>query len=237
MKTIEFDSIDSTNTYLKENYEKLDDLTFVSALLQTAGRGRNNRRWLAEKGSSLMFSLLLKDHFYLDNYRCLSVLAAYNVVKVLEKYQVRDLMIKWPNDVYAGGKKICGILLEAVSRNQLECLIIGTGINVLQESFEGDYLHMPTSLFLETGRKVDLEQFKKEVYESFINSLNRLKEGHDFHQEIVQYDYLKGKEVYACVKGVNRAVKVMGINHDYSLKISFENVETDIDSGEISFHP
>ncbi|MBQ2214368.1 MAG: hypothetical protein II414_07385, partial [Erysipelotrichaceae bacterium] len=76
MQRIDFDTIDSTNTYLKNNYEKLENMTFVSALLQTEGRGRNNRRWLSNRGDSLMFSLLIKDPVLLENYRSLSVLAA-----------------------------------------------------------------------------------------------------------------------------------------------------------------
>ena len=55
MKTIHFETIDSTNTYLKENYEKLDNFTFVSADFQSAGRGRNNRNWKSEKGENLLF--------------------------------------------------------------------------------------------------------------------------------------------------------------------------------------
>ena len=91
MQRIDFDTVDSTNTYLKNNYGELKDMTFVSALLQTAGRGRNNRKWLSEKGDSLMFSILLKDEVFLASYRPLSVLAACSVIKALEQYGISDL--------------------------------------------------------------------------------------------------------------------------------------------------
>ena len=106
MRIIELDTVDSTNTYLKRNYAELSSETFVSARLQTAGKGRNSRRWIGEKGKNLTFSILLKDEFFYENYRCLSILSAYGVLKALEKTGIKDLSIKWPNDVYASGKKI-----------------------------------------------------------------------------------------------------------------------------------
>ena len=236
MQRIDFDTIDSTNTYLKSHYGELQDMTFVSALLQTGGRGRNNRKWFSNKGDSLMFSLLLKDPEILKEYKALSVLSAYSVVKVLERQGIIDLKIKWPNDVYAGDKKICGILLEGVSVEQLECLIIGTGININQEAFEGEYLHEPTSVFLQTGRKTDLEELKNEVYSEFVKNLELIRQGHDFHPEIAEYDYLKGKTVLAEIKGSRREVTVKGINEDYSLGVCYGGNEFDIDSGEITFH-
>jgi len=66
MQRIDFDTIDSTNTFLKNNYDHLPDMTFVSAMLQTAGRGRNNRRWLSDRGNSLMFSVLLLNRYYME---------------------------------------------------------------------------------------------------------------------------------------------------------------------------
>ena len=236
MQRIDFDTVDSTNTYLKNKYGELEDMTFVSALLQTEGRGRNNRKWFSNKGDSLMFSLLLKDEVFLKNYRCLSVLAAYSVIKALEKHEIRDLSIKWPNDVYAGEEKICGILLEGVAREQMECLIIGTGINVNQESFEGEYLRKPTSVYRQTGKHVDLEELKNTVYTEFEKNLELLKEEHDFYPEIARYDYLKGRNAVAEINGKKEEVMIRGINEDYSLRICYHGNESDIESGEITFH-
>lgn len=236
MQRIDFDTVDSTNTFLKNNYSQLQDMTFVSALLQTAGRGRNNRRWLSEKGNSLMFSVLLLDSCYLEHYRCLSMLAAYSVIKALEMMGIANLSLKWPNDVYAGEDKICGILLEGVSREKMECLIIGVGINVNQRSFEGDYLHKPTSVYLQTGKVTDIESFKEQVYGIFERNLELLREGHDFYDEIVRYDYLKGQKAVAEIDGKRKEIEVLGINRDYTLRIRYEDNESDMDSGEITFH-
>ncbi|MBR2545781.1 MAG: biotin--[Erysipelotrichaceae bacterium] len=236
MQRIDFDTIDSTNTFLKNNYDHLPDMTFVSAMLQTAGRGRNNRRWLSDRGNSLMFSVLLLNRYYMEHYRCLSILAAYSVIKALELNEIRDLSLKWPNDVYAGDEKICGILLEGVSREELECLIIGVGINVNQRSFEGDYLRKPTSVYLQTGITTDIEVFKEQVYEVFERNLKLLKEGHDFYDEIVAYDYLKGRKAVAEIRNCRKEVEILGINRDYTLRIRYDGNESDMDSGEITFH-
>ena len=231
MKEIFFDSIDSTNTYLKSNYEKLDDFCFVRADLQTGGKGRNNRKWLSNRGENLLFSLLIKDEELIDKYQRLSMNSAYLVLKLLEEYGLKGLSIKWPNDVYVDDKKICGILLEAVSKQKIECLIIGIGINVNQESFEGDYLHEPVSICQILHKKIDIIEFKNRLFVSLNENL-----GNDYLDQIRNYDYLKGKTVEAMINKRIKEVKAVGINDDYSLKVIADDSETDIASGEISFH-
>ena len=231
MKELFFESIDSTNTYLKDHYEELDDGCFVRADLQTKGKGRNGRKWQSIKGENLTFSLLVKDKELIGNYSRLSVNSAYLILKVLEGYGIEDLSIKWPNDVYVKEKKICGILLEAVSKKEIECLIIGIGLNVNQTDFEGDYLIEPTSIALELKRKIDLLKLKDEIYDSLLDGLKQ-----DRYQQIKGYDYLKGKSAVAEIHGGSRSIKVIGIDEDYSLKIIADEKETNILSGEISFH-
>ena len=144
MKELYFSELDSTNTYLKEHYEELEDMCFVRADYQSAGKGRNSRRWLADRNVNLTFSLLIRNEEVIKRYKALSVLSAYSVLEVLKDYGINDLMIKWPNDIYAGDEKICGILLESVAREKIECLIIGVGINVNQMEFNDSYLIRPT---------------------------------------------------------------------------------------------
>lgn len=235
LNKIHFESIDSTNQYLKDHFKELNDFTFVSSDIQTAGRGRNNRKWMSNKGN-LMFSLLIKDSFLISSFKQLSIISAYTVLQVLDEYGASNISIKWPNDVYVDGKKICGILLEAVSYNQIECLIIGVGVNVNQDQFEGDYIRQPISLKQILNHEIDLESFKEKIYDQLIINLNKVKEGFDFYPRIVTYDYLKGKEVYATLSNKKEKVKVININPDYSLKTVINNKEIDVQTGEISFH-
>ena len=172
----------------------------------------------------------------MSQYDSLSLISAYSVLSSLKESGVKDVGIKWPNDVYAGGRKICGILLEGVSREEMECLIIGIGINVNQTVFEGDYLREPTSLALETGKEADREDFRKNVYSKLLNNLQLLKKGHDFSEEIRKYDWLAGKEGLAEIEGKTEKIKIEGIERDGSLKIIYHDRERKLRSGEISFH-
>ena len=233
MKTIHFEAIDSTNTYLKENYEKLDNFTFVSADFQSAGRGRNNRNWKSEKGENLLFSLLIKDKALIDKFSSLSVISAFSIIKALN---LEHLSIKWPNDIYYKDSKLCGILLEAVTRNEIECLIIGIGLNVNQREFVGEYKRAPTSLYQITNQTKDMKIIKDKIFNQLYNDFMKVKEGYDFYNDIKEYDYLKDREVYAEINNEVKQIKVIGIDSDYSLKVLKDNETYNLSSGEVTFH-
>ncbi len=233
MKTIHFETIDSTNTYLKENYEDLDNFTFVSADFQSAGRGRNNRNWKSEKGENLLFSLLIKDKALIDKFSSLSVISAFSIIKALN---LEHLSIKWPNDIYYKDCKLCGILLEAVTRNEIECLIIGIGLNVNQKDFVGEYKRTPTSLYQITNQTQDMKLLKDKVFNQIYCDFMKVKEGYDFYNDIKEYDYLKDREVYAEINNEVKQIKVIGIDSDYSLKVLKDNETYNLSSGEVTFH-
>lgn len=235
MKTIHFDSIDSTNTYLKNNYLDLENLTFVSAGNQTQGKGRNNRKWDSD-GSNLLFSILIKDNKYFPLTNSISIISAYTIIEVLKSYGINDLSIKWPNDVFVKDNKICGILLESISKENLECLIIGIGLNVNQNKFDDEYIINPTSMYNILKTNIDIESLKQKIYSKFIMNLEKLIEGYDYYNEIINYDYLQNKEVYALINSQKELVKVKGINSDYSLCVANDESEFNINAGEISFH-
>lgn len=235
MKTIHFDLLDSTNTYIKNNYKDLDNFTFVSTDKQTKGRGRENRTWDSDE-ENLLFSLLLKDSKYNCHINSLSIISAFTVLEVLQEYNISNLMIKWPNDIYADGKKICGILLEAITKENIECLIIGVGINVNQIAFKNGYIHEPTSMKKQLGSNIDIEVLKNKIYDKFNDNLIKLIDGYDYYDEIIKYDYLINKNVYALINDVKKVVRVVGINKDYTLKVELDGSELNINSGEISFH-
>lgn len=233
MKTIHFETIDSTNTYLKENYEKLDNFTFVSADFQSAGRGRNNRNWKSEKGENLLFSLLIKDKALIDKFSSLSVISAFSIIKALN---LEHLSIKWPNDIYYKDSKLCGILLEAVTRNEIECLIIGIGLNVNQREFVGEYKITPTSFYQITNQSQDIRLLKDKIFNQIYSDFMKVKEGYDFYNDIKEYDYLKDRKVYAEINNEVQQIKVLGIDSDYSLKVLKDNETYNLSSGEITFH-
>ncbi len=235
MKLIHLEVIDSTNAFLKNNYQDYQNFTFVSADSQTAGKGRENKSWSSEKGKNLLFSVLIKNEKLIEKYKTLSIICGYSVLEILKDYGIENISLKWPNDVYVKDKKICGILLEAVSKQKIQCLIVGIGINVNQILFAGEYAVTPTSVRQQTGRCINLEEFKVKIYNRLIENFKLIEKDYNFYQKVKQYDYLKNKEVYASVSNERKLVKVAGINSDYSLGIIADNRKIDLEAGQISF--
>ena len=153
MYIIKLDAIDSTNTYLKTlSLKKMPkDFTVVIADEQTNGRGQMGTKWQGEASKNLTFSvfkdvsfLKVPEQFYI------SMAVALGITKALKELRVPKIKIKWPNDILSENKKIAGILIEnVIKNNKLEGSIIGVGLNVNQKFF--DNLPNASSLHLLTG--------------------------------------------------------------------------------------
>ena len=110
---IEFKSLDSTSTYIKNNYASLDDGSVVTSITQTSGRGRLGRHWV-DDGKSLLFSFLLKGKKYSSLLDSISLVSGAAMELTLLDLGLSPL-INWPNDIYINDKKVCGILAEGIS--------------------------------------------------------------------------------------------------------------------------
>ena len=107
-----FDSVDSTNTRLAADRAGLPDRTVYAAVFQTAGRGQKGNRWESKAGENLTFSVLLKPAgLPVREQFILSQVTALSLVDYLRSKGI-EAGIKWPNDIYAGDRKICGTLIE-----------------------------------------------------------------------------------------------------------------------------
>lgn len=210
MKYIFLNEVDSTNTYLKREYKNFDNLTFVSASFQTNGHGRYQRTWNASEGESILLSYLLKESKYIENFSYISMFTAAHVVQYLENKGIKDVTIKWPNDVYVGGKKICGILLEGEIPNYI---VVGIGLNINQSNFDNvDLRHPATSLkILNNGENYSQEDETKSLI-SLISSFwdNFSDDWRLFDNFIKNHNYLKNKHV----KVTNQALLFEGIVAD-----------------------
>ena len=231
-KEIHFDSVDSTNLYLKHHYLSLDNFTIVSTDFQSAGKGRYDRVWKSEKGDNLLFSILIKDKPLVIKGGYLSLVASVSVAQVLEKYGYKNVTLKWPNDVYINNKKVCGILLEG---QVPEYLVIGIGINVNQETFLGDYHVTPTSLFLESNQKIDISQFKADMFDNLVSNLSKVNHLHHvFKAYFHKHNHLDKKEIKFLYDGQYEVGIVKGIDDDFNLIVLFNKKEIHVSSGEIS---
>jgi len=120
--------VDSTNEFLKRNYKSFHDGAVVVAIKQSAGKGRMGRNWYSPEGG-LWYSVLFKPKIHI-NLHVYTKIFSIAIVEVLRKLKVKAY-IKWPNDIYYDGKKICGILSEAVSVNdRVVAIVVGVGLNV-----------------------------------------------------------------------------------------------------------
>src|SRR5690349_17443375 len=150
-----FDSIGSTNDEaLAWAAADAPDLSLIIADEQTAGRGRLDRKWFTPRETALAFSLVFRPTEEEKPFLSRVVgLAALAVAQTLQKLGLAA-QIKWPNDVLIAGRKVCGILIESVwSGEDVDCVVIGIGVNVLQGSVPpGESLLFPsTSLEDELG--------------------------------------------------------------------------------------
>lgn len=236
IKYLKFNEIDSTNLYLKENYQSLDNWTIVEAKYQSAGRGRYTRKFLIDYGKGLIESILLKEEFAFQNADLISIMIGAALSKTLESYGVRS-SIKWPNDVLVNDKKISGILLEGVSTSKMEALILGIGININQDTFPKELDHA-ISLKMVINKETSIDNFSDLFNGTFIKLYESFKNNHD--KSFI--DYLnsklayKNEEVYGEVNGEKRKIKILKIEDDGCLLVVDNEKLMKLRSGELSFH-
>ena len=145
----------------------------VTAGEQTAGRGRQGREWVAPPDSSVLMSLVLREFDPL-----LPLRAAVAVAETAGSGE-----IKWPNDVWLGGRKVAGILVEG--RPAEGWAVVGIGVNVRPVEFPAD-LH---AVALDDGRSVE------EVLQALLISVERWLRADDVLSAWRQRDALRGREV------------------------------------------
>ena len=209
--------VGSTSDYLRLHRDECGDFSFVYADEQTDGHGRLGRSWLSHPKENLMFSFIIKDPKKLALGACITLIVASAVAKSIEALGLHP-QIKWPNDIYLNGRKAVGILLEG---SLPDYVIVGVGINVNQLSFEGDYRTPPTSLALELGKAVDLDQFRETLFDSLESNFNDVKSSFEASISYYkQHDYLLSKMVLLEGKG---PYKVLGIDTYFNVLLEAEN--------------
>ena len=146
------------------------EVWMVSTDFQTRGHGQRGTKWESDCGDNLMFTFVFRpqgvcatEQFYLSEIACLAV------AQTLDAY-VEGVSVKWPNDVYVGEQKICGMLLNHQLRGAMvESTMVGIGINVNQPRFVSDAPN-PISLRQLLGHRIDTEA----VLESFVRHFETL---------------------------------------------------------------
>lgn len=145
------ESTDSTNAELRRRLDQSGHLSIIATEMQSAGRGQGDHVWHSEPGRNLTFSILLRHH-------CLKASDALAVTSIMA-LGICDYLhakgiepwIKWPNDIWVGEKKICGILVEnCVRAGMIDFSIVGVGLDLNQTDWPPE-LPNPVSLKDLTG--------------------------------------------------------------------------------------
>ncbi len=158
---IKYKIIDSTNDEAQRQIQNgvapKGDFV-IRADFQTDGRGQRGNSWHSTNAQNLMFSYVFyPEKLEVQHQFMLSQAVATAVAQYIKQKGVDNVSIKWPNDIYIGMKKICGMLIEnTVSGHYIKYSIIGVGVNINQDTFP-DNLPNPTSLNLTTGKTYDLD--------------------------------------------------------------------------------
>lgn len=145
----------STNDCVREI---ASEFALVYVGKQQEGRGQRGNSWESEPYKNLTFSFLLHPTFLpAEKQFELSMVVSLSIVATLERYGLKPL-IKWPNDIYIGDKKICGILIEndISGSGVLSRSVVGIGLNINQSLFLSDAPN-PTSILLESGKEYNIE--------------------------------------------------------------------------------
>lgn len=185
-----YEETDSTNTRAKKLAEEgAGDKTLVVTEHQTAGKGRRGRSWVAEKGSGIWMSLLLRPQISPSSASMLTLVAALAVAQGIEKISGLDTKIKWPNDIVCDGKKVCGILTEmSAELETIHYVIVGIGINVTMTNFPEELKEKASSLCLLTGKTISRSPIVAAVLQSFEDIYAKFLEAGDLSTLLEEYE-------------------------------------------------
>ena len=160
------ESTDSTNAELRRRLDQSGHLSIIATEMQSAGRGQGDHVWHSAPGQNLTFSILLR-HRSLKASDALAVtsIMALGICDYLHAKGIEP-WIKWPNDIWVGEKKICGILVEnCVRAGMIDFSIVGVGLDLNQTDWPPE-LPNPVSLKELTGQDYDTREELRQLSEA-----------------------------------------------------------------------
>jgi BirA family biotin operon repressor/biotin-[acetyl-CoA-carboxylase] ligase len=194
--------------------------TLVLAEEQTGGRGRRGRSWHSPAGANLLFSVLLRPAVQVDRVFALTMILALAAIEGVKRLSALSLKIKWPNDLYAGTKKLAGILTEFSSREkEVDWVVLGLGLNV--NWFPQELGPQSTSILAETGISVSRNRLLVETLKVYERYYNEMLSGNIdlFHKKWNENCSILGKPVFIDSEKERIAGKALRIDPDGALVI------------------
>ena len=231
--------IGSTNDLVREKAnEGLEEGYVVISNEQTKGRGRYGRKFFSPSGTGLYMSILLRPKNYSASEAVkVTMIAAVALCEAIEEVSDEKAEIKWVNDIFIKGKKVCGILTEAsygLENGVLDYAVVGVGINVYRP--EGGF---PEEIKQTAGAIFDNTQddLKNHLSASFINSFMKyyLLQNDEFVEEYRKRSFVVGKKVMVIMGEDKREALVKGVDDDCRLIVEYDDGKIEyLSYGEIS---
>jgi BirA family transcriptional regulator, biotin operon repressor / biotin---[acetyl-CoA-carboxylase] ligase len=237
-KIYTFDTIDSTNNCARALAGCwADEGTVIIAEQQTAGRGRLGRPWVANANENLTFSIILRPTIPADTINLLPLAVAVAVAEAVEKESGLKLECKWPNDLIFENRKVARILLEgSFTRNVIDWIVIGIGINVNQTQFPGDLADKASSLKLSAGRDID----RSSLFHRLLESLERCyKAGTKSGFESILPEWISrttmiDRQISVMENGTLFSGTVKGLSRDGGLILRSNGLERTLFAGDVT---
>ena len=174
-KIFKFAKVESTNDMAINLIKKSkEEIGYVYADIQTKGRGTHGKKWISKKGNLFgSFFFQLKNNY--PPFNEFSIINSVLISKVIQNFCItKNVSVKWPNDIFVNGKKICGILQELITSNNKKFLIIGIGINIISNP-DINNRYLATNILSETKKKPSIKKVMTllvKSYEKFFFDLN-----------------------------------------------------------------
>lgn len=229
---LHYPCVDSTNNCCKRLLAEGKQGEFlVIADEQSAGRGRQGKSFYSPSMTGVYFSLVLRPHTALQNVVTATTAASVAVCRAIENLTDKKPKIKWVNDVYLDGKKICGILTEAIGNfeeNIVDSVIIGIGINISTQEFPSD-IYSAGSLDANVNRNKLVAQIADELLRIAGGDYKYFIDYYRSHSMVI------GEEIVFIKNGIAHPATAVAIDETGGLEVELKNGEhTILRSGEIS---
>lgn len=227
------ESTGSTNSYLAAHADDFAHGDIVMAVEQTAGRGQRGNSWEAEPGKNLTLSMMLRPKgIEAARQFDISRAVALGTAMMIQEIVKQEVLIKWPNDIYVGDRKIAGILIEnTLTGRFIDRSIAGIGVNINQEEFRSDAPN-PVSVIQLTGRSTPLlplaEALGEYILEMLAKPVEELRQAYDcrlwrregFHP---YYDNIEDTAITASITSIGPMGHLTlttpeGTSHTYAFK-------------------
>ncbi len=232
-------TVTSTNTVAKELAVKgAKEGTVILAREQSEGRGRMGRSFYSPMASGVYFTLILRPTLNLEDSLLITTAAAVAVVKAIEAVAGIKAGIKWVNDVFVGGKKVCGILTEAslnFESGGLEYAVVGIGINIETSNFPKDLTQIAGSLFSDKpSDKPVTSMLVAEVLNNMAECMDTLTDK-KYLEEYRSHSFLIGQDILVLKGAVAIPAKAVTIDEKARLVVEYEDSSREaLSSGEVS---